>query len=494
MPKKITKIFVVVLFGIALFLRIKPAILRPIVFDEAYTVVFLTKFDRLIDLIKADPSVPPLHYLLIKFLMLFSSQMFFLRLPSLIFSGLSLIIIYQWLKKYSQKVALSTLLLLSFSSLLINYSWQAYVYAQLFFFGILSLYSFQHLFYFQKPEKAKLYLNIFFFSSLAAFFTHYGFIWTLAGMAIIIIFDLQKHHWQWQKLTIIKKQFLLIFTLMVLVLLAYLPIFAKIFTNALERITYSDPLLKDSLGEKIIHLSGLFDLFNLSIFRLSALKYFAIGLLSLLIIQAWQRRNDWIIFSIVILLSNLLLPIIASLIIGQSIYASRSIIVASFSLTFLITDFLMKSKYDWQKIASALMLCFFIGNMLLINPTTAVIYEPHEVAKKYRDWFRQQKPSIDQELIFFIYNNQKPFQTQNFQVDQINLDYYWHGYDGQTPLPDYHILYPDEWEKYILEKKKFYLLVMLNTSAEIISQEICPQANILFSADESLNLNIYQCN
>jgi len=494
MRKKITSIIALILLGIALFLRIKPAIFRPIVFDEAYTIVFLTQFDRLIDLIKADPSVPPLHYLLIKFLMLFSSKMFFLRLPSLIYSGLSLIIIYQWLKKYSQKVALIALLLLSFSALLINYSWQAYVYAQLFFLGILSLYSFQRLFYFQKPERAKLFLNVFFFSSLAAFFTHYGFIWTLVGMGGIILFDLQKNHWQWQKITSIKKQILVVFALILLSLLAYLPIFMQIFSNALERITYSDPLLRDSLGEKIIHLSGLFDLFDGSIFSLSKLKYLAISLLIFLIIQAWRRRNDWIVFSIVILLSNLLLPIFASLIVGQSIYASRSIIVASFSLTFLIADYLAKSKHYWQKIASLIILFFFINNMLLVNRTDVEVYEPHEIAEKYTNWFRQQAQLSNKELVFFIYNNQRPFQPINFQVDQVNLDYYWYGLDGQDPLPNYRILYPNEWKEYILEKKQFYLLPMLNTNKEFISQDICPEANILYVADESLNLNIYQCN
>jgi uncharacterized membrane protein len=96
-------LLIVITFLSGFYLRLRPALLRPVIFDEAFTITYLAEFDHLEQIIFADASVPPLHYLLIKLMSQISTDILWLRMPSVIFSMLGLYLAYQLGRKFSKK-------------------------------------------------------------------------------------------------------------------------------------------------------------------------------------------------------------------------------------------------------------------------------------------------------------------------------------------------------------------------------------------------------
>ena len=85
---------------------------------------------------------PPLYYLILNFwVKIFGMSVVSLRLPSAIFSSLSIFFIFKLAKElYDEKVAFFSALLLCVSPFSINYAQEAKMYSMLWFWGILSFY------------------------------------------------------------------------------------------------------------------------------------------------------------------------------------------------------------------------------------------------------------------------------------------------------------------------------------------------------------------
>jgi hypothetical protein len=498
---------IITIFGIGLYLRLKPVILRPVIFDEAYTITYLIKYDKVLDIINADPSVPPLHYLLIKLMSKISINIIWLRAPSLIFAFFGLILTYKIAKKFSQKIAIFVLIMMSVSAYQITYTWQAYVYGQLFFFGMCALYLFFELFTEENVKKAKLKGLIICLASVLAFFTHYGFIWTIGGFSIIVLKKIIDAKFNFKKIH--KQHKILIFSVIAtnLLLLSYAPIFINNFQRATLNIYWFKSISIFTLGESIVNLLGFYDQFQWTNFLSSHFTQSIITILFLFIIFFLLKLKDKKInILIVITLSNLLFPIILSFIMGQSIHAERAIIVASSTLTIIVAIFsnqILRKKFNYIFL-TIFFICLLIC-MENINRTKYLISQEQDISKYYVDWIRKNIDYINKDYPIFIYNSLRPFAysediaNSNYYI----FDYYWKGYDQKPPLYEYKKIYL---EREIYENR-FYLLLMNNIDDEI-SDKIClnkktiplriydEEVSKLFDMrfQDSLDLHIYECN
>jgi len=127
----------------------------------------------------SDSPFPPLYYILMNFWIgIFGISEFSLRFPSLVFSVLSIILIFKLAKElFNQRVGLFAALLLSVSLYSIDYAREAKMYAMLWFFGLLSFYFFYK---FTKDNKNRD-LSLYIASTVISIYTLY------AGFLFIII-------------------------------------------------------------------------------------------------------------------------------------------------------------------------------------------------------------------------------------------------------------------------------------------------------------------
>lgn len=489
----------------ALYLRLKPAILRPIIFDEAFTITHLIKFDSITAMIEADPSVPPLHYLLIKLLSNYSTKALWLRLPSIVFSLMGLYISYKLAKKFSDDVAFLTLLMLSFSSFLINYTWQAYVYSQLFFLGTLAIYTFFILLTDEKIKRQNFLVLIVYISSVLAFFTHYGFIWTIAGFVLISLYKLFKSKLNFKKINRTDKKIILVTALICLSIVAYAPIFLKIFNRAMHNIIWFKTLNIFSLGESLSNLFGFYDAFSFNTFLISNLNKIIFTILFIfLLLCLIKLKNQKINYLIIISLSNLMLPMLLSVLMKQSIHADRAIIIVSTTLSILFSIFIKKlfndKYYYYFLIIFSIFFIFFTNK---INRTNYYIFQQDDLSKYFVDWFRKHPEHLMKENNFLInYNQFDSLDTMKFSnlnyLNYVVFNYYWKGFDGNPPLYEYRQINSIE----DISNKRFYLLSMSDPDEKIcmnniltkINQNGQKQTHNIFSFYDSLKIYLYECN
>lgn len=451
---------------VAIYLRLKPAIIRPIIFDEGFTITFLIKQEKILDLITKDPSIPPLNYLLIKFMSLVSTQTLWLRIPSVIFSLIGLFISFKLAKNFSYRVAFLTLIMLTFSAFQIAYSWQAYVYSQLFFLGMSSIYIFFLLFTEINTNNLNLKLVLLIISSLLAFITHYGFIWTILAYSIIVFFELIKVNFNFKKTSSKQKKLLFGMFYIYLGLIAYFPIFIKIFDRGLLNIAWLETVDLFTIGENISNLMGFFDPSNLNNFLHSKLNSFLWTVIIIAVmICLIKARNKKINFLIIISLFNLIAPIFFSLLLKQSIVAERAVIVSSATLTILFSivfNKVVKEKYS--VLLTMVFIVFYIFVTDTINSTKQFFFQPYDLAKHAVDWFRNNKNTQDNRMAIFVYDEMNPFPDPSFHetgmsiVSRYVFDYYWQGYDGKKPLPEYEKI--ESFDD--IKKKTFYFISVLN--------------------------------
>jgi len=120
-----SKILMIVILVAGFIFRIYPAITRWFWEDELATYAFaLAPYPWIEQLIRPMDDRPPLFYLFIRFMIKFTKQETMLRLPIILSSFMSCLIIYKSIQRYSKKAALIVLYLLLFSVFRIEYSWQ----------------------------------------------------------------------------------------------------------------------------------------------------------------------------------------------------------------------------------------------------------------------------------------------------------------------------------------------------------------------------------
>jgi len=265
---------VATVFLIGFYFRLRPALVRPIIFDEAFTITYLIKFDKLQEMIFADASVPPLHYLLMKLMSYVSTNILWLRSPSIVFSMLGIWLSYKFARKFSKKVALLVTIMLSFSTLHTLFSWQAYVYSQLFFLGTATVYLFFHLLTDRNIKNENLKAFLLFISGVLAFLTHYGFIWSIAGLALILFHKIILAKFNYKKIKSQHQKLILAGSGTFLFLIGYSPIIIYNFNKALENIGWFDQIDIYTLGQSFGKLLGFYDQFSWNIFLTSNIVKF----------------------------------------------------------------------------------------------------------------------------------------------------------------------------------------------------------------------------
>lgn len=494
-------LFTTLLFLIAFILRIYPAIIRPLNADEAYTIVYLAKFTKIIDIINHDPSVPPLQYIFVKFLSNYSTNLLWLRIPSVIFSICTLIFVFVWIKEVSKKCAFISVLLLTFSNIQISYSWQVYVYSQLCFFGLLSVYFFYKLYY---EKQTNLFYSLgFFVFTIASWFTHYSYFWTFSGIFILVIISILKMI-QRKRINVQEKYIIFPFILIIISLGLYAPIFINNFGRALINISWMQQDINlFYIGEMLLHAVGLYDLFKIA-FLNNNIIYILIVLITtyILIYQLLYKKHTnkekGIIFFVNILfVSNIIFPLFSSFIFKQNLLAERGLILASVLFSIQIAFLLKKLTLNITGLYFSIFYIFFyIIYSIFINRTNVQILVNQEISKYYVEWIRDNLLNSKRELNIVLFASEaNPF--INARPNKYVIDYYWYGYDGNTPMRDYKYIDQDNINNY--KDKLFFLLVVENSKKiNILEQNtICKHFNKLYEFyeyEEYYGFGIYECN
>jgi len=508
----IKKIFyysiIVIIFLIAFYLRLKTAIIRPIIFDEAFTITYLIKFNNILDIIHADPSVPPLHYLLIKLMSKISTVALWLRFPSLIFSMFGLLMAYKLSIKISNaRTALLVLIMLSFSIFQLVYAWQAYVYSQLFFLGMLAFYFFFNLSFNTNVKYPILQAFMVFFCSTLAFFTHYGFIWTIIAFFLILFKKIINVNFDFQKINKNSQKLILAIFGVFICLLFYTPIFVENFERAANNISWFKNINFYSIGESIGNQFGFYDSFEWnSILTSNLSKSFFIFILLIIILYLYKLKDEKLNVLISVSIINLLFPIFFSLVLGQSIHADRAIIITSFTVTALFAVFVNKILNEkLYYLFVTLFSIFFVFSMQKINRNFYYINQEQDASKYYVDWLKQNKNSIDEKKAILIYHKNRIFQKNQYikRLDYFVLNYYWEGYDGKPPL--YNCSKIEDIEE--INETNFYVFPISevesneinalcnNSTSLVISKPKKEHVNFLsIDYEDSLNIVFYECN
>lgn len=178
-------------------------------FDEAFSVYHAQQ--SLAHIVTLPDTTPPLYLVILHFFIkIFSTEEFWVRLPSVIFGVLSVMFIYLLAKKFfNQKVGIYAALILAFSSYHIYYSQEARAYTLLYFLSLASMYFFVE---YLKSEKKKegFYYLIF---TVLLLYSHIYAIFLVLTQNIVFIF-LKAKQSDWISRT--KKWFILQFTAFVL--------------------------------------------------------------------------------------------------------------------------------------------------------------------------------------------------------------------------------------------------------------------------------------
>lgn len=227
--KIIEKIIFLAILFIGLILRLIPALRLEFWFDEAFT--FSTRNMNFWQMVKYDPPHPPLFYWLMKFWSQINSTQIFLRTPVLIFSLLSILLVYKISKNlnFNNYFPLLSSLFFSLHILMIEAGIEYKMYCLVIFLMLLSLFSALKIL--QGENK---WVVVFFLANFMGLLTDYSFIWYFISLftGFIFLFLLNK--------TYIKSNFKNMFRLAwgllisVILMLLWLPAFINNFYNAFD--------------------------------------------------------------------------------------------------------------------------------------------------------------------------------------------------------------------------------------------------------------------
>lgn len=464
---------------IGLYLRIKPIFIRPITFDEGYTLLRLINKPNIYEMIASDKSVPPLQYLLVKFVSKFSTNIIYCRFISITFSLFSSLLIVFWLKKFSKGLALLVTIFMSFSIIQIYYAWEAYVYSQLFFLSLVSIYTLYVSINIKNQKQKIFYLIIYVLSSLCAFFTHYSFIWTIfAEIFVVLVISFQKIHLK-KNLDFLVIGFL---SLLLIALSFYLPIFLNIFDGALMNISwmkkpsffYFGLISKQlfgiqNLGEDIsnteITILGFLVLFIIIIsFYLSTSK--KINIIN-------NSEKNIILYNLAILVANIFIPFFLSFFLKSSIYGARTIIIASFSVAVIISFLLViLVRIHVFNLLLVIIVCFFIVRTeIKNNPIQELLIHRTDLFKQYVGLLRSVDDQNNKKFLFLDFTAKDHLDTEKI-FRNVVFDYYWFGHDNEKRLPDYTLIGKDNFVLY-KDDEFWAMIVAADSNIDSDVDEIC---------------------
>ena len=188
----IEKKWKVILFAImllALALQLFGLDQKSLWYDERATHLFSSL--NLIEILTSpDKPHPPLYYIIVHFFIQLKNNEFFLRLPSVLFSVLSLPLIYRLGKDlFDFRVGLMSAFLLAISPMFYWHAQEARMYALLDFFSILSLILFIHAL---RTNESKVWV-CFIAANLLNFYTHYFAVLVVLVEAVFLFIYRKKY-------------------------------------------------------------------------------------------------------------------------------------------------------------------------------------------------------------------------------------------------------------------------------------------------------------
>ncbi len=179
---KFSKIFLAILFS-GILLRLLALNIRDITFDEAFSYhIAKLPVNQLLQSTLSDNN-PPLYYLILHFVLKFGSSPTILRLSSLVFGLVSILVLYRFLKKTKgEKIALFATAFFALSPLAIYLSSDARPHSLAILMLTILIAAFFSLI--KKPNlKSKLFFVI---SATVGLFTHFYILLLFVPFALII--------------------------------------------------------------------------------------------------------------------------------------------------------------------------------------------------------------------------------------------------------------------------------------------------------------------
>jgi len=223
----LTKIRGIILILFILFLafivRIYGLTFESIWLDEGQSIYYASK--PLIDIFNLDEPNPPLYIIILSFFVrIFGISEFWVRLPSVIFGGLSVLLMYFLAKKiFNERIGLIASLILAFSAYNIYYSQEARMYSLLVFLSLLSMYFFIN--YLQNDNmNNSIYFLI---STILLLYSHYFSMLIVLVQNIFLIILFRKKYGRLKRWLAVQS----------LIFIAYLPALINLINNINNYIT-----------------------------------------------------------------------------------------------------------------------------------------------------------------------------------------------------------------------------------------------------------------
>lgn len=188
-PKKINPSFISLLF-IALIVRLISQAGKPFWFDEAISWSFAKQNISQMFLATAADNHPPFYYLFLHFWLKIGSSEFFLRVPSVLFGLVSVLVFYNiGTLLFNRKVALTSSLIFSLSPLQVYFSTETRMYSLWTTLTLINFYYFLKII--KKPERN--YYFLFAISYLLSLYTHYFSLVYILSLDLFLILYFNKY-------------------------------------------------------------------------------------------------------------------------------------------------------------------------------------------------------------------------------------------------------------------------------------------------------------
>lgn len=455
----------------ALLLRLKIINTQGVTLIESFTLFDVITKSNMIDMIEADDSIPPLQYLIFRFISWFSTELFWLRMPNLIFFTVIFFIVFELTRKQGKLSAIIALILLSFSPYQLEYSWESYVYLLFQFWGAVNLYSLYKLVMEKlKKNQFTFWSIIFVVSNVSGFFTHYSHIWFILAEIFYLMFLFFKNKSSKRK---INKKYKKIFILLLItssILALYLPIFNSIYHTALVNISWFERLSIFDIGYNFLVTFGVYDLWHYGFTNHLRIKIFGLTFFSLFLLiglrrlKSFKRTNLINDLGLFISLSSIVLVFFVSKIIGQSILEEKTLVILSLIGVVYLAE-IINSGLKHKLVIRIITICFsyflffhyfnmskiYIKNQFYTGQVTTLNLV--KIIKKENT-----------SAMLFLKSDDCTYPLDKDSKIHRELDYYWYGHDGSFQKPAYTLITDENFNNFY--QKKDYWIVGYSCSSQ----------------------------
>jgi mannosyltransferase len=314
--------------------------------DEAFSISISQRslLDLLRMVVRTDTH-PPLYYLTLKFWLLFSQSEAWVRFSSVVFSTLSILLMYYLVTLLYQdkRAGLLGAAIMAFSPFQIWYAQEARMYAMLTFFILASA-----IFFIRALQRGETRDWIgYVLATTLALYTDNGAIWYLVTLTLFFLISIRRY---WNRAA----GWLLSNMAIGLMYLIWLPSFYLQVRQVTQSFWLPPPSIQTVIGTLLDFQSYNFPIIGISLLYMAAIFVFAYIVPG----RNWRRQfaSLW-----------LFLPLVISLLLSlrQPIFLSRNLIAASLGYYLLTTDTIW--KFQTKKVILALWVPLLLMNLVSIG-------------------------------------------------------------------------------------------------------------------------------